>query len=65
MTSISKNPHIAKLDVANKYGNTYYGTIKIKPADKKSNTYIDFNEEYNKEGPKFKVDHCVKISKYK
>ena len=52
MTSISKNPHIAKLDVANKYGNTYYGTI-------------DFNEEYNKEGPKFKVDHCVKISKYK
>ena len=43
MTSISKNVHIGKLDaVVNKYNNKYHGTIKIKPVDVKSSTYIDF-----------------------
>ena len=32
MTSISKNVYIYKLDdIVNKYNNTYYSTIKIKP----------------------------------
>ena len=42
MTSISKNVYIDKLDdIVNKYNNTYHNTIKMKPFDVKSNTYID------------------------
>ena len=37
----------------------------MKPNDVKLSTYIDFNKENNKEGPKFKVDDHVKISKCK
>ena len=41
MTSISKNVYIDKLDdVVGKYNNTY-STIKMKPIDVKSITYID------------------------
>ena len=41
-TSISKKVYINKLDdIANKYNNTYHSTIKMKPVDVKSNTYID------------------------
>ena len=40
MTSISKNVYIHKLDdIVNKYNNTYYSTIKMKPVDVKSNIY--------------------------
>ena len=46
MTSISKNVYIKKLDdIVNKYRNTYYRTIKIKPVDVTSSTYIDLNKE--------------------
>ena len=66
MTSVSKNVYIDKLDdIFNKYNNTYYRTIKMKPADVKSNTYIDFNKGNDKEGPKFKVGDHVRTSKYK
>ena len=42
MTSVSKNVYIDKLDdIVNKYNNTYHSTIKMKPVDIKSNTYID------------------------
>ena len=42
MNSVSKNVYIAKLDdIVNKYNNTYHSTIKIKPVEVKSNTYID------------------------
>ena len=65
MTSISKNVCIGKLhDIVNKYNNTYI-TIKMKPVDVKSSTYIDFNEENNKEGPKLNVEDHVRIFKYK
>ena len=37
----------------------------MKPANVKSNTQIDFNEENNKEDPEFKVGDHVRISKYK
>ena len=47
----------------NKYNNPYHRTIKLKPADVKSSTYIDFNKENNKEGPKFKVGNHIRISK--
>ena len=37
----------------------------MKPVDVKPSTYFDFNEENRKEGPKFKVNDNVRISKYK
>ena len=46
MTSVSKNMYIDKLDnIVNKYNNTYYKTIKMKPADVKLSTYIDSSKE--------------------
>ena len=64
MTSATKNVYIDKLDdIVNKYNNTYHSTIKIKPVDVKSSTYIDFNKENNKEGLRFKVNDHVRISK--
>ena len=43
MASILRNPYIDNLaDIVNKYNNTHYSTIKIKLADVKSSTYIDF-----------------------
>ena len=66
MNSISKNVYIDKLDdIVNKYSNTYHRTIKTKPIDVKPSMYIDFNNENNKKGPKFKVGDHVRISKYK
>ena len=66
MNSTSKNVYIDQLDdIVNEHSNTYHSTIKIKPTDVKSSTYIDFNKENNKEGPKFRVSDHVKISKYK
>ena len=66
MTAISKNVYIHKLDdIVNKYNNTYHRTIKMKPVDVKSNTYINSSKEINDKDPKFKTDDIVKISKYK
>ena len=66
INSVSKNVYIDKLDdIVNKYGNTYYNTIKMKLVDLKSSTYIDFNKQNNKEDPKFMVDNRVRITKYK
>ena len=36
----------------------------MKPVDVKSNTYINFNKDNNKEGPKFKVVGHVRRPKY-
>ena len=45
MTAISKNVYIDKLDdIVDEYNNTYHRTIKMKPADVKDNTYIDFKK---------------------
>ena len=49
--------------LVNKYNNTYHSTIKMKPADVNSSTYIYFDKENNKEDPKFKVGDHVRISK--
>ena len=66
VTSISKNVYIDKLDdIVNEYNNTYHRTIKLKPADIKDNTYIEFGKEVNDNDPKFKVGDHVRISKYK
>ena len=61
MTSILKKVHVDKVDdLVNKYSNTYHRTIKMKPADVKSKTYIEFNRENNN-----KVCNHVIISKHK
>ena len=67
MTSISKNVYTDKLDdIVNKCNNAYHNTIKMKPVDVKSNTYIDSSKEINeKDHPKFKIGDNVRISKYK
>ena len=64
MTSISKNVYIDKLDdIVNKYNNAYHNTIKMKPVDVNSRTYVDFDKENNKEHPRFKVGYRGKILK--
>ena len=66
MTSISKNVYIDKLDdIVKKCNSTYHTSMKIKPADVKDNTYIDFKKEVNDKNPKFEVGDHVRISKYK
>ena len=52
-------------DIVNKYNNTYDSTIKMKPVDVKSSTYIDYSKEINNKDPKFKIGDIVRITKYK
>ena len=66
MTSMSKTVYIDKLDdIVNKYNNTNHSTIKMKPVNEKSSTYIDSSKEINNKDPKFKIGDIVRISKYK
>ena len=55
MTSISKNVYIDKLDIEDKYSNTYYRTIKFKPVDVKLNTYINSSKKTNNQDPKLLI----------
>ena len=65
MTSVSKNVYIDKLDdIVSKYNNTYHSTIKMRPVDVKSNTYVNSGKEINNRDPKLKTDGIVIISKY-
>ena len=52
-------------DRVNKYNNTVHRTIKIKPIDVTNDSYAEYNEDFNKKDPKFKVNDHVIISKYK
>ena len=66
MTSISKHVCIHKLDdIVKKYNNTYHSTIKMKPVDVKSNTYIASRKEINDEDPKFEIGDIGIIPKFK
>ena len=48
MTSIAKNVFIDKLDdIVNENNDTNHGTMKMKLAEVKSNTYIDSSKEIN------------------
>ena len=47
--------YIDKLhNIGNKYNKTYHSTIKMKPVDVKSSTYIDSSEEINDKDSKYK-----------
>ena len=60
MTSISKNVYIDKLDdIVHKYNNTYHSTIRMKPIDVRSNSYIDSSKEINV------YDSNIKTSQHK
>ena len=64
MTAISKNVYFDVLDdIVNKYNNTVYRTIKMKPINVTSDSYIEYNEDLNETDPKFKVCDHVRISK--
>ena len=66
MTPVLKNVYIDKLDdIVNKYNNTYHSTIKFKPVDVKSNTYIESSKKTNDKNPKFRIVDTVRLSKYK
>ena len=65
MTSVSKNVYIDKLDdIVNKCNNIYHSTIKMKPINVKSNTYIDSSKEINGRNPKLKIGDIIRILKY-
>ena len=66
MTAISKNVYFDVLDdIVNKYNNTVHRTIKMKPIDVTDDSYAEYNEDFNKKDPKFKVSDHVRISKYR
>ena len=66
MNAISKNVYIDKIgDIINKHNNIYHRTIKIKPIDVRSSTYIDFDIENNDNDPKLKLGVHVRILIYK
>ena len=52
-------------DIVNKYNNTVYRTVKMKPIDVTSNSYAEYNENSNEKDHKFKAGDRVRISKYK
>ena len=56
MIAISKNAYFDVLDnFVNKCNNTNHRTIKTKPIDVTDDYYAEYNEEFNKKDPKFKV----------
>ena len=56
IASVSENVYIDKLDdIVNKLNNKYDRTLKMMPINVKSSTYIDFDRENNKEGPKLVI----------
>ena len=65
MTAISKNIYFDFLDnIVDKYNNIVHRTIKTKPIVT-GDSYAEYNENFNKTDPKFKVGDNVRIPKYK
>ena len=64
MTAISRNVYFDVLgDIINKYNNTVHRTIKMKPTGVTDDSYAEYNEDFAKKDPKFKVGDHVRISK--
>ena len=66
MTAISKNVYFDVLDdIVDKYNNIVHRTIKMKPIDVTVDSYVEYNEDFNKKDSKSNVGDYVRISKYK
>ena len=66
MTPVSKFFYFDVLDnIVDKYNNTVYRTIKMKPIDVTSDSFGEYSEGSNEKDPKFKASYRVRISKYK
>ena len=66
MTVVSKNAYFDVLNnIVDKYNNTYHKTIKMKPIDVKSDSFVEYNEEANARDSKFREGDHVRILKYK
>ena len=66
MTTVCKNVFFDVLDdIVKKYSNTYHNSIKMKHKDITDDSFAEYNEEFNKKDPKFKIGDHVRISKYK
>ena len=70
MTAVSKNVYFNVNTIFAiytifdcKYKNTYHRTIKMKPIDVKSNSYVECNIDSNAKDIKFKIVDYVRISK--
>ena len=50
--------------MVNKYNKTVHRTIKMKPIDVTDYSYPEYNEDFNKKDPRFKVGDHVRISNY-
>ena len=62
MTTVSKNFYFDVLDnIVNKYNNTVHRTIKMKPIEVTSDSYAEYNENFNEKDPNLKL---VIISEY-
>ena len=54
MTAVSKYLYFDILnDIVNKCNNSYLRTIKMKPIDVKSDSYVEYNVDSNEKDPKF------------
>ena len=65
MTATGKNVYYNVLDdVVNKYNNTKYSTIKMKPIDVRDNNKRVYIDEHNEKDSKFKVGEYLDIKIY-
>ena len=66
MTAVSQNVCLDVLDdIIDEYNNKYHRTIKVKPVDVKSDSFVKYNEGSIGKDPRFKVGDHVRICKYK
>ena len=64
MAALSKIVYFDVLDdIVNKHNNNR--SVKIKPINVTSDSYAEYNEDYNKKDLKFRVGDHVRIPKYK
>ena len=65
MKAILKNVYFNMLDdIINKYDNTVHRTKKMKPINVTSDSYAEYNEDFNQKDLKFKLGNHVRILKY-
>ena len=66
IAAISKYVYFDVLDdIVNKYTNTVHKSIKMKPIDDADDSYAEYNEDFNKTDPKFKVGTMLEFQNTK